>query len=293
MPDHRILMFHGTSDVFLPRIMEDGLLPNPPAKLSALMAKGTGHTVSFPGTYFSTRLSLAAGYAKGAAKDFGGSPILIASSLDVASLIPDEDEILYMLEGNLVYVLGYDPEEDEKPLLPWSRDMAEELARWFADLGSVNQVDVSAVADRIDALISPVTGDGWDRSPELFHPDFNSDGWSSPEWARKLTATPEGMDLYRRNMDGLARLLAGMDPYNFPCEIDGCKGRVDAPVRIDGPDDGNFIFAIGRPGDLTCLFDRCDRVTGDEAHVEAGDDDCLDAYLPEAARWIRPGIKAG
>lgn len=290
MSGQRILMFHGTSDVFLPRILEDGLVPNPPARLSELMAKGTGHTVSFPGTYFSASLSTAKEYADEAVARFGGSPVLVAGSVKVDDLVPDEDEILYLLEGNIAWVLGYDEEEwwdedaaKEKKLDPWSRAAAVELARGLAEKAPDSAVDVEAIADRIDALIAPVAGPDWDRSLDLFHPDYNTDGWSSPEWARKLTSTPEGMAGYRADMDALARLLAGMDPYSYSCEIESCKGRVVNGIRADGADEGNFIFAIGVPGDVACHFDRRDRVSGSEIRFEECGPDCSDGYLPEAA----------
>lgn len=282
----RILMFHGTSDVLLPSIMTNGLLPDPPRRLSALMATGTGHTASFPGSYFTTRPSLADSYAKQAAKDFGGNGVVLACSLILGELVPDEDEIHQMLESELAWILGYDDERHEDPLRPWTMAAAIEAAESLAR-GAVN-ADIQAVADRLDAMIAPVTAD-WDRSPKLFHPDFNTDGWSSPEWVRKLTATTWGMAVYRENMDALTQLLAGMDPDSYPCEIESCKGRIRTAVRTDGSDRDNFIFAAGTIRDPACAFDSRYRLSGDEDYLDGCGDDCLDGYLPTVPAPLRHG----
>lgn len=268
-PAERLIMFHGTSDVFLQGILDRGLVPAPDRKLSASMAESGGHTVSMPGAYMTADLKGAGNYANQAVKHFGGGPITVCVSVDIRSLVPDEDEVLFALGWPLSWALGFDEgleDEEGQVLDSWSIEAAR---RAVSDLLSndghlVARADAEAMAGCLDRMMSTITGPGWDHHPRLFCPDYNSEGWSSPEWVRKLAGTSAGMGVYRREMDLFCRHMAGMDPYRYPCGLESCKGRLVEGVACEGPDDGSFIFAVGTKDAPLLYFDDFRRLSGNE-----------------------------
>ena len=274
--EDRILMFHGTSTKHLDAILSRGMLPEPPVRLSALMAELNGkqgnHTASFDGTYMTVSHSLAVSYANEASKHMGGEGVVVAFSVPRKDLVPDEDEILFALAVPLALKLGWNSEEPEKLLGDWSREAAVSLARDFTFLFGIDDVDAAArVAESLDRMVSDTIGTDWDHDPVLFDPECNDFGWSSPTWIRKLTSTPEGMALYREQMDAMCRAMAGADPWKYPCELESCKGRILYPIGLD---EGHecFIVSVGAPMDPLEHYDNTDALTGREiADLEAAD----------------------
>jgi len=270
MPDavDRILMFHGTSTRHLDAILSRGMLPEPPVRLSALMAEANdkqgNHTASFEGTYMTVSHSLAVSYANSASEHMGGEGVVIAFSVPRADLVPDEDEVLFALAVPLALKLGWDAEEPEKPLGDWSSELSVELAKWYlADFDLTDDAVVSEVAACLDRMISATIGTDWDHSPRLFDPEMNDNGWSSPTWVRHLTSTPEGMALYREQMDRMCRVMAGIDPWRYPCQLESCKGRILYPIGIK-EGDGCFIVSVGSPTEPLCHYDNVAALKGDE-----------------------------
>jgi len=267
--EDRILMFHGTSTKHLDAILSRGMLPEPPVRLSALMAEANdkqgNHTASFEGTYMTVSHSLAVSYANSASEHMGGEGVVIGFSVPRADLVPDEDEILFALAVPLAYTLGWDPEAGEElPLQDWTRDKAEELGRKFALQFGIEDEEASArVAECLDRMVSATVGNDWDRDPALFDPEGNDFGWSSPTWIRKLTSTPEGMALYREQMDAMCQAMAGADPWRYPCDLESCKGRILYPIGLE-EGQGCFIVSVGSPMEPLKHHDNTAVLTGRE-----------------------------
>jgi len=283
----RILMFHGTSTKHLDAILSRGMLPEPPVRLSALMAavndKQGNHTASFEGTYMTVSHSLAVSYANSASEHMGGEGVVVAFSVPRADLVPDEDEILFALAVPLAHSLGWDPEAAEDlPLEAWTREKAAELGRTFASQFGIDDGEAFAkVADCLDRMVSATVGDDWDRDPALFHPEGNDFGWSSPTWIRKLTSTPEGMALYREQMDAMCRAMAGADPWRYPCDLESCKGRILYPIGLT-EDKGCFIVSVGSPTEPRRHYDNVAALKGDET-ADVGAFEWLQARDPVPA----------
>lgn len=260
----RILMFHGSSSIHLEAIMKSGFDPDPTSRLSDLMADaGTcGHTSSFVGTYATTSLDHAASYARKAVEHVGGDPVIHSILVPVALLVPDEDEILYSMGYPVLHAMGWEEESAEEPgfeLGGWTEEAALRVAQdLHTRFGAPDPDAVASMASAVHEMVS-ATVEGWDRDPELFHPEASD--WSSPAWVRRLVSTPRGLAVYRSGMDALSTAMVGSDPDRYPCGFESCKGRVRGGVAVGSPTCP--IVAIGSRDDIAALFDATGAIPED------------------------------
>jgi hypothetical protein len=262
-------MFHGTTDAFLPGILEEGLLPDPERRPSHVAKDGgENHLMSsLDGVYMASTRETSEWHARSAAAKFGGGPIMFVLRVPLDLLVPDEDEVNSMLNWPIYQALGYDDTEDYEGLpfegrAPWTYEVAEIAASTLLG-GGAAPVDVARMAGHLDAMIGPVCGKDWNRDPDYFHPEAQA-GWNCPNWMVALDKTDEGRAIYRENMNDLCKMLAGMDPDDYPCGLDACRGRVIEPIGIDGQDHGVTVVGYGPLEDPFGYFRRTGVLDGDE-----------------------------
>jgi len=253
---NRIVMFHGTSDLFAGKIRQLGLASDPPQRLSKHMADDDGQTVSLPGSYLTVSPGLADSYAKQAARYFGGRPMLVTASVSIERLIPDEDEVNFALGWPIALALGWDDSlrPDDPFPMAWTLETAmDAVTKFIENSESKRPFDKTALASCLYKLIAPATS-GWEGCQSLFNPDFNDSGWSSSVWARKLAATAKGLTHYRTEMDRFCRHLAGLEPHSYPCGLESCKGRVVEGVSFGSSP--HVIVGMGTSGSVCILAIR-------------------------------------
>lgn len=135
-----VTMFHGTSSVFLPTILSNGLVPNPKKKkwdVDPNISLGTQSRVSLPGSYWTSNLLTATGSARSTTEKFGGETIVVIAQIQTRSAMADEDNVTHSLR------LGYDSAfggrySDSPGLVAGvyydSRDYYEQVKQKFIDL---------------------------------------------------------------------------------------------------------------------------------------------------------------
>jgi hypothetical protein len=270
MPSERhIVLFHGTTDAFLHGILDEGLVPNPEHRPSHLGKDGGANHLmsSLDGVYMASTRETSEWHARSAAAKFGGEPIMFVLRVPLDLLVPDEDEVNSMLNWPIYQALGYDDMEDYERLLfgdraPWTFEVAMKAGSTLLGGGAAPD-DVARLAGYLDAMIAPVCGKDWNRDPDYFHPEAQA-GWNCPNWMVELDRSEAGRAIYRENMDSLCRLLAGMDPDDYPCGLDACRGRVVEPIQIDGPDHRVVVVGYGLLDDPFGYLRRTEAIDGSE-----------------------------
>lgn len=264
-----IIMFHGTTDAFLPSILLEGLVARPARRPSHLTEDGSvNHLMSsLDGVYLSSTLETSEWHARSAASKFGGEPLMFVLRVPVGLLVPDEDELAPMINWAIYRALGYDDGEDYSGLSPcdravWSVEVAVKAAASL--MGDyADEETVATMARHLYDMIAPVCGEEWDRDPDFFHPEAQV-GWNCPNWMVALDATPSGRTLYRDKMDAVCRMLAGMHPHDYPCGMDACRGRVVDSIDLQAEVEGVVVVGYGSPTDPTSDFSRLDALEGSE-----------------------------
>lgn len=95
-----VTMFHGTSSVFLPTILSNGLIPNPKKKkwdVDPNISLGTQSRVSLPGSYWTSNLLTATSSALNTTEKFGGETIVVIAQIQTRSAMADEDNVTHSL----------------------------------------------------------------------------------------------------------------------------------------------------------------------------------------------------
>lgn len=278
--DSHLIMFHGTTDAFLRDILEEGLVPSPPRRGSHVAKDGSvNHLMSsLDGVYMASQREASAWYASSSAGKFGGEPLMFVLRVPVDRLVPDEDEINCMLNWPICQALGYDDKfEDGLPpfdeLTPWSLSIAETAAATLLRLPPDHEI-AKLMGAHIHAMVLPALGASWNRDPAYFLPEEQA-GWNCPNWLVELDRTEGGRALYRKHMDVICSLMRGMHPYDYPCGLDSCRGRVVDPIFIEGPPNDVAIIGFGPPDEPFALYSRDELVDGSEIHVS---DPVLDRF---------------
>lgn len=267
--DPHVIMFHGTTDAFLPGILEDGIQARPARRPSHVSDDGSiNHLMSsLDGVYLASTRETSGWHARSAASKFGGEAIMFVLRVPLALLVPDEDEVCSMINWSIYRALGYDDSEDYEDLpfqdrAAWTTVSARKAAAFL--LGKyADDESVDAMALHLQEMISQVCGDGWDRDPDFFHPEAQA-GWNCPNWMVALDATPVGKALYRDKMDAVCRLLAGMHPDDYPCGLDACRGRVVDSVDLHAANGGVIVIGYGSLEDPFSRFSRLQELDGTE-----------------------------
>ncbi len=270
-PEPPLLMFHGTSSAHLPAILGRGLLPTPPAIASRILGKGKEERlVAFEGTYLSYDPDRAVSHARSAARAFGGEPLMVTAQVVPSEGLPDEDEMLYVLQG----VFNRASEErDWAPGFPglfhdpgYRRAFARDAAAQVEDGFEPDAFDREAAEAHIDALMEGVILLPRDRVTAT-----GTAGWLEQAWAMRLTRTVEGLARYRAALDGLCRSVVGARPAGATADHDGYKLRLPGGVPLEGP---TFVAAVGSLDDPRRDLDRLD-----EAQAAADDHLFARAFL--------------
>jgi len=110
LPGGRIVLYHGTTSVFLDDIIQFGLKPNDQTGNSSLGCGG------FPGLVYLGK-PREAWKAACQAKSNGGEPVMLEVVVDTARLVPDEDSGLNPLWENKDYM------KREDDLDPWLQSL--------------------------------------------------------------------------------------------------------------------------------------------------------------------------
>lgn len=90
------IMYHGTSDVFLPSILKQGLLPNPKKKkwdTDDQEVESSFSRVSLSGSYWTSNYMTASSSATNNRQKFGGNELTIIAQIAEQSAYADEDNI--------------------------------------------------------------------------------------------------------------------------------------------------------------------------------------------------------
>ena len=97
------IMYHGTSSTFLPSILAQGLLPDPPRRVWAedKAARESGFQAtrrSLKGVYLSDKLFQARKGAYNAVRQFGGHELIVIAQIQMRAAYADEDDLRCQLE---------------------------------------------------------------------------------------------------------------------------------------------------------------------------------------------------
>lgn len=127
------IVYHGTTTVFLPKIMAHGLSPNKEDKKNIWQGTDDDWLDSLRGIYLTPSAPGALSYAKDTVATFGGEPIVLTIQIIPQSLYMDEDDISFSMwfDGTLkvlnqtIYELIY--------YYIYSRQDYENIKKQFAD----------------------------------------------------------------------------------------------------------------------------------------------------------------
>ena len=94
-----VLMYHGTSSKFLPKIFQMGMIPDPSEgkwKSDELEQQASVHSPSLRsllGSYWTSNVTTAAGAGRDAARSQGGEPMIIVAQIVPQTAKADEDDV--------------------------------------------------------------------------------------------------------------------------------------------------------------------------------------------------------
>lgn len=105
----RIIVYHGTSSKFLHKILKQGLIVDPKAKVwkddpNASVSQPSRQ--SLHGIYLAANWFTAYSAGNNAARKFGGNTIIVSVLFQPRASLPDEDNIRYHLDGLIGSALG-------------------------------------------------------------------------------------------------------------------------------------------------------------------------------------------
>lgn len=137
------LLFHGTSSVFLRKILKVGLEPDPRAKVwqeDSDASWTTPSRASLSGAYLTNNVMTAVSSAGNAIRKFGGDRLFVVALIQERSALPDEDNIRGSLgravadvagSGNEYFIVSlyYDILTNSTMRQSSSRDLRERLLR--------------------------------------------------------------------------------------------------------------------------------------------------------------------
>lgn len=109
MKSDRILVYHGTSSKFLNKILKQGLIVDPKAKVwkdDPYASEIQASRVSLDGIYLAKNFGTASSASTNATQKFGGNPVIVIALFQPRSSLPDEDNIRYTLERIISSSLG-------------------------------------------------------------------------------------------------------------------------------------------------------------------------------------------
>lgn len=229
-----MILHHGTTSAFMAEISRTGLACRPPARASAA-GDCASPLVAHEGVYFAHSEETAEWYAHKAAAAFGGEPIVVRAEIDIASCHPDEDEVLFSLQGTLTALW------EERDGAPWlahrvagdvefRRSLASRAALAVLSAFEPERMDLDGAAKAIDGMIlmgasamcpstSDLVGDG---------------GWLDQDWMRATVSRPGGIDALRSGINALCRSVIGPKPTEDTCGIEAFKVRVPTDVGHAG-----------------------------------------------------------
>lgn len=226
-------MFHGTTDAFADSLGRHGLVAHPPARTSA--AAGNADLIAYPGVYLATAEDTAEFYARQAAAAFGGHPVLVEAEIDPSQCHPDEDEVLFVLQGLLTVAM-----ED--------RDCADGLAGLVARDGRYRRELAARGVGMLREAFEPDTINARRAAGHLenmllagasaMDPSVadlvGGSGWITQAWAVAATRGEEELASWRFAMDALCRCVVGPRPTDATCGLEAFKLRVPFDVGHEG-----------------------------------------------------------
>lgn len=268
------IVFHGTSSFFDSSIQDRGFLARPVTKLSeklSLNDKVNDHLISFDGTYVAIDRDVSRYYAKEATNIFGGEPRIYVLRVPLSSMVPDEDEVHFALSCNLAAALGFEEDttdyENQYATQPWSIDVARDAVQGIAEGFGMDAEAIDQATQHLHSMIAPTIVD-WDLNLFFFHPEGNDQGWSSPNWVRKLTSLEGGFDLYRDRMDAFLACMKGASPMTCPAGFSAFKGRITETFKFNDNENGVTVIGYGSPDNPFEHFVELSSVSGDEMILE-------------------------
>lgn len=239
-----VIVFHGTTTAFDQSIQKHGFQLKPALRPSHQMNEDDQNLCSFDGTYVALDRDTSRFYAKAAAEKNGGEARIYALRVPLSVIVHDEDEVHFALTWNLANELGFDENCDDDVQIgsiPWSIDVAKRAVAAISECFGMDEDRIDQAAIHLNAMIEKVipvwNGDLW-----FFHPDSNGEGWSSPNWVRKLCSLDGGLEFYRDQMDRFIGCMKGASPETCPAGFEAFKGRVIVPFGFNG---GNGAEVIG------------------------------------------------
>lgn len=146
-----VVMFHGTSSVFLRSILKQGFIPDPREKTWSDDPNAGWHRASrasLPGTYFTENVMTAISSSTNTIKKVGGNPIYVVALIQQRSGLVDEDQIVNLIERmrefsneillrDLYYDMYGHPEEDEWIRKRRGQGTRQVYAKWLTGLARV------------------------------------------------------------------------------------------------------------------------------------------------------------
>jgi len=145
-----VVMFHGTSSVFLRSILKQGFIPDPREKRWADDSNAGWHRssrASFPGTYFTENVTTAMSSATNTTSKFGGNSVYVVALIQQRSGLVDEDYIVSVIEtGTLnntsnIAELWKDLHGDSEGRYRSTDYIRKVYARWLKDV--VTRLDIN------------------------------------------------------------------------------------------------------------------------------------------------------
>lgn len=100
---HTIVLYHGTSTVFLHSIFKNGLLPNPPKKSFGSEEQVGFAEISYHGVYLTGSVWYARTASRSARDQHGGDPMIVTVQYVKGSGSADEDDVLEAIYSSILY----------------------------------------------------------------------------------------------------------------------------------------------------------------------------------------------
>lgn len=264
-----VIVYHGTCSAFASSLFSNGFILDPPCRPSA-SGEGHDHLAAFSGTYVATERNTARYYADMATRLYGGEPRVAVLRVPVAAMVPDEDEVHYALAYPLAVALGFqDNDEDEQVATKaWGLEAAKDTLRMVKECFGLDEQAINDAATHLNAMIAASLGPDWDGDLWFFHPEGNEEGWSSPNWVRRLCKMEGGLAVYRQNMAALLNTMRGPPPENYPAGFESFKGRIVMPFGFGVNDCGISIVGFGTLDDPFSIHSNFGEFVGDELSLD-------------------------
>jgi len=243
-------MFHGTSSVFLRKILKMGLVPSPSERR---WGEESGNwnspsLESYPGVYFAEEVHRAFSSSFNTVYKFGGNSVIVVASIQQRSGLPDEDSVIKYLDSNTLQndqvvknlflsLFTNDPKYKNDSLV------YSQYLKWLDNLSYSLEMDLKHSSDATFQLFRAFVARRFSYYKNIVH-------YLSPEIENRIPSKEEAERFFRRVFDVFLIKIKRL-AVNRNMDKSDHTLRVTGPVTYRGQ---NRILSIYE--DITIEEDR-------------------------------------